>query len=601
MKPFSGTLISAISGFSKYILLLLIFISILACYSEPNSSTQISIEVETEDFFQELIEQKKFQTALSELFLRENEISNEQYEAYKVQFLNQLMSHFPVLLTQGDDLEILKTYVTLQNMSIGTVDIPDEESIRYHQLLSCLDNHYYAAASVLLMEGIDIENISTDKLHYLEEQFYQGHQRDSLRVITDEMDRRGLALTEESREFLMQEERKADLVNGTVTLWVDKGLRTENGIGIPDRMIGSGFFIDNNGYLITNYHVISTEVDPQYEGYSKLYIKRDDLDGEKIPAKVIGWDPVMDLALIKTEMTVPYNFSFAKEYDLELGDSIFAIGSPGGLEKTMTTGSISSQSRNIQALGYSIQVDVPINPGNSGGPLLNQNGKVIGVVYSGIESFEGVNFAIPGAYVKELLPRLYRGGKVEYSWIGAALFKDMNHLEIAYTFPGSSARTVGLRSGDILKRVNEREVNSITDIQNIFFGIPPGAVVSIEIERDGTILDVSVPLVSRPDIPIMEAYGRDARENLLLPVFGMKVEPMDNRRNRSWYRVESVYPGSIADESGLIKNDSIRLDKWEVYQEQGVILLQIILRAQSRGYIESPIQIGSWLYMNHFI
>lgn len=601
MRLFSGTWISIVSGISKYLVLLGIFSIFTACYSEPATPSQVSLEVETEDFFQELIDQEKFQTALSELFLRENEISNDLYNTYKDHILSQLSARFSTLLVQGDDLEILKTYVTLQNIDINDVDMPDENSIRFHQLLSCLDNGYFAAASVLLMKGIDLESISTDHLRYLEEKFYQGSQKDSLRVVADEIDRRNMDVTDETRSLVLQEDRKSDLVNGTVTLWVDKGLRTENGMGIPDRMIGSGFFIDNQGYLITNYHVISTEVDPKYEGYSRLYIKRDDLDGEKIPAKVIGWDPVMDLALIKTEMTVPYNFSFAKEYDLELGDSIFAIGSPGGLEKTMTTGSISSQSRNIQALGFSIQVDVPINPGNSGGPLLNQNGKVIGVVYSGIESFEGVNFAIPGGYVKELLPRLYRGGKVEYSWIGAALFKDMNHLEIAYTFPGSPARIVGFESGDIIRKVNDRDVSSTTDVQDIFFGIPPGAVVSIEIERNGSDMEIAVPLVKRPDIPIMDAYGNDARENLLLPVFGMSVIPMDSRRTKSWYRVESVYPGSIADESGIIKNDTIRLDKWEVYQDQGIILLQIILRAQSRGYIESPIQIGSWLNMNHFI
>jgi len=571
------------------------------CSSDPTVHSVIQTEPEAEVYFQELIQQEEYQRGLSELFLREKDIPRETFQNYRSQFVDRLSSQFPELLSQGDDLEILKSYITLQNLGSLNPQWDDSSSIRYHQLLSCLENQYYAAASVLLMKGVPLEDLSLEELRYLEQGFLDGRQKDSLRKVAEVIESRNQPLSEEVQNLLDQVEGKADLVTGTVTLWVDKGLRTENGIGIPDRMIGSGFFIDNQGYLITNYHVISSEVDPEYEGYSRLYIKRNDLDGEKIPAKVIGWDPVMDLALVKTEMTVPYNFSFSGEYIQELGESIYAIGSPGGLEKTLTTGSISSQSRNLQALGYSLQVDVPINPGNSGGPLMNQDGKVIGVVYAGIETFEGVNFAIPGFYVKDLLPRLYRGGKVEHAWIGAAMFKDMNRLEIAYTFPGSSARSVGLLPGDFVKAVNGQPVSSVTEIQNLLFGLPSGTVISLSIEREQQQLEVLLPLNTRPDIPIMEAYGKDARENLLLPVFGMKVTLMDNRRSNRWYRVEEVYPGSIADESGIIKNDTLRVDKWEVYKDQRVILLQIILRARSRGYVEAPMQIGSWLDMNHFI
>lgn len=573
----------------------------MSCKSDPESTIILQTEPEAEVYFSELIQNEEYQQALSELFLWEKDLPSEQYEIYKNQFVDQLSLQFPELLTRGDDLEILKSYVTLQNLGSLNPQWENSQSIRYHQILSCLENEYYAAASVLMMEGVALGDLPLEDLRFLEKAFYKGRQKDSLGMVAEILLQKGNTLSENVQDLLDQDERKADLVNGTVTLWVDKGLKTENGIGIPDRMIGSGFFIDNHGYLITNYHVISSEVDPTYEGYSRLYIKRNDLDGEKIPAKVVGWDPVMDLALVKTEMTVPYNFSFAREYTQELGDSIYAIGSPGGLEKTLTTGSISSQSRNIQALGFSLQVDVPINPGNSGGPLMNQEGKVIGVVYAGIETFEGVNFAIPGSYVKDLLPRLYRGGKVEHSWIGAAMFKDMNRLEIGYTFPDSSARRVGLESGDSIKKVNGQAVDSVTDIQNLLFGLPPGTVISLNIERDQEILEVLLPLSSRPDTPIIEAYGKDARENLLLPVFGMTVTPMDTRRTNRWYRVESVYPGSIADESGIIRNDTLRLDKWEVYKDQRVILLQIILRAQSRGFLESAMQIGSWLDMNHFI
>ena len=158
------------------------------------------------------------------------------------------------------------------------------------------------------------------------------------------------------------------MMKGTVTVWVDRGMTIEKGLGRADRMIGSGFFIDANGYLITNYHVIQSEVDPEYEGFSRVYIKRAENPTVRIPAKVVGWDTTFDLALLKTEINPEMYFQLGSSEDLNIGSRIYAIGSPAGLEQTLTSGIVSAQNRRLLSLGSVLQIDAPVNHGSSGGP-----------------------------------------------------------------------------------------------------------------------------------------------------------------------------------------------------------------------------------------
>ena len=164
-----------------------------------------------------------------------------------------------------------------------------------------------------------------------------------------------------------------DCINATVTMWVDKGLKIQNGAGIQDIVIGSGFFIDERGYLVTNYHVISSMVDSKYEGYSRLYIKLPSDPDTKIPAKVVGYDSVLDIALIKTDIEPPFCLSLGSSADLNVGDKISAIGTPIGLEGTLTSGIISAADRKLNTMGSVFQLDAAVNSGNSGGPIVDEN------------------------------------------------------------------------------------------------------------------------------------------------------------------------------------------------------------------------------------
>lgn len=209
----------------------------------------------------------------------------------------------------------------------------------------------------------------------------------------------------------------SDCVKATVTVWLDKGLKVENGTGMADVIIGSGFFIDKRGYLITNHHVIEDSVSSKYEGYSRLYVKMHPDTDTKIPAKVIGYDPILDLALLKVEVEPEVVLRLGSSTDLNIGDKVSAIGTPIGLEGTLTAGIISSTDRKLLTLGNVFQVDTAVNAGNSGGPLIDEKMNVQAIVFAGMVQFQGLNFAIPVEYLKQELKYLFEGGEVQHSWI----------------------------------------------------------------------------------------------------------------------------------------------------------------------------------------
>ena len=192
-------------------------------------------------------------------------------------------------------------------------------------------------------------------------------------------------------------------MHAAVTIWVDRGVTVKNGAGYADIIIGSGFFIDERGYIVTNHHVIDSMVNPKYEGYVRLYIKLLDDNLTKIPAKVVGYDSLLDLALLKVEITPEYVLDLGSSDDLEIGDKISAIGTPVGLEGTLTSGIISSFDRKLLSLGNVFQIDAAVNSGNSGGPLIDKNLKVQAIVFAGMLQLQGLNFAIPVEYLKQEL------------------------------------------------------------------------------------------------------------------------------------------------------------------------------------------------------
>ena len=310
----------------------------------------------------------------------------------------------------------------------------------------------------------------------------------------------------------------SDYISGSVTIWVDLGIHVARGLGYANRAIGSGFFIDKRGYIITNYHVIQPEVDPEYEGYSRLYIKLSSDPETRIPAKVVGWDPLLDLALLKTEIDAPYVFPLGSSQDLDVGERIYAIGSPAGLEWTLTSGIVSAKGRRLLAMGPVMQIDAAINSGNSGGPIIDEQGNVEAIVFAGMLEYEGLNFAIPVEYLKAQLPILAAGGLREHGWIGAygkdnpvdQFTETPGGLLVQYLMPGGSGHRSGLKKGDIITAINGIGITGIDDFHNVLKTLLPETIVTLSVfspasstgaDGAGSERHLSVYLEKRPKQP----------------------------------------------------------------------------------------------------
>jgi hypothetical protein len=252
-------------------------------------------------------------------------------------------------------------------------------------------------------------------------------------------------------------------------------------------------------------------------------------------------------------------------------------------------------------MGDAIQVDVPINYGNSGGPLLDENGKLVGIVFAGIEQFEGVNFAIPFDWVEKMLPRLYTGEEAGHPWLGMAVQEVDKGLEVIYTVPGSPAYEAGLREGDIIESLNGSSYSEIGDIQSALLDLDYPVLVSLRWLRDGKSTEGVVSLAERPFSPIEESLEKDLRDNVLLPLFGMKIERTSRFLWRATYSVKRVLPGSIADETGLSKDDPLSIQGWELDTENRFALIRIYVKKRKAGFLESIVQLAAYLETDIFI
>ncbi|MBN1412932.1 MAG: serine protease [Spirochaetales bacterium] len=397
-----------------------------------------------------------------------------------------------------------------------------------------------------------------------------------------------------------------EMMKGMVTVWVDKGIKLEKGVGYPDRVLGSGFFIDPNGYLLTNYHVISSEVDPKYEGYSRLFIRLSGKEEERIPARVVGYDRIFDIALLKVEISP--KFSFNIPFDIpspELGEKIYAIGSPVDpfLENTLTSGIVSAIGRRVFLQnGDVLQIDAPINPGNSGGPLLDDKGNVIGVVFAGLEYFEGLNFAISFNWIVKILPELYKGNEYIHSWLGIGLLETEKGLEVLYVVPSEPASQIGIKSGDIIKTINGTEYDKIIDIQSSILNFAPDTLIRVTWkDTAGNTREGACALSKRPFSPIEYALARDERNKLFLPLFGMEIAPTDKFLWETNYVVSRIIKGSIADNTGLSVGDPLNIQNWIVDYEKRYAALQVFIKKKKEGFFDSLLSMVNYLEHDFFL
>lgn len=382
-----------------------------------------------------------------------------------------------------------------------------------------------------------------------------------------------------------------DCMDATVTIWVDRGIRVQNGAGYADIIIGSGFFIDERGYLVTNHHVIDSMVNPKYEGYSRLYIKLLDDPDTKIPAKVIGYDEALDLALLKAEITPKFVMRLGSSRDLQIGDKVSAIGTPLGLEGTLTSGIISSTDRKLLPLGSVIQIDAAVNSGNSGGPLIDSSLNVQAVVFAGMLRFQGLNFAIPVEYLKQELPLLYAQGEVIHPWIAAYGRTKRNGrtksgLEIQYVMPGGSAFISGFREGDVIVSVSGTSISSLEDFQLFMLAQEPETLLSCRcVDSSGNVSERFLYLEPRPKEPVTEIYRHDFFTGSFIPFFGMKMVP-SSTMNKNSFTIDEVLSGTIADEMNFSKNDQLTVRDIYFDAENGYLFVSVYTKRRKKGFLD---------------
>jgi putative serine protease PepD len=265
-----------------------------------------------------------------------------------------------------------------------------------------------------------------------------------------------------------------------------------------DSSQGSGFVLDSDGHVITNAHVV--------ENAASISVRFP--DGTRYDARLVGSDVSTDIAVLKISAPADklHPLELGSSKDLEVGDSVVAIGSPFGLEGSVTTGIVSGLDREITAqngfaIEGAIQTDAAINHGNSGGPLLDAQGRAIGVtsqIESGSGGNDGVGFAVPSDTVRKVADELIASGKVEHAFLGVRLADDEG-ARVAAVVPNGPAADGGLRVGDRVVRAGGERVSSASDLRRIIDAHDPGDELDLRVVRNGRTVTVHVELGTRPE------------------------------------------------------------------------------------------------------
>lgn len=333
----------------------------------------------------------------------------------------------------------------------------------------------------------------------------------------------------------------------------------------PRNSLGSGFIISQDGYVLTNNHVI--------DGADVIHVRLN--DRREYVAKLVGTDARTDLALLKLEAENLPTVKMGDSDELKPGQWVLAIGSPFGFDYTVTAGIVSATGRNLPSDNYVpfIQTDVAINPGNSGGPLFNLDGEVIGInsqIYTRSGGFMGVSFAIPSNVAMSVVEQLKIDGKVSRAWLGV-LIQDVNN-ELAESFgldrssgalisrvlPDSPAEKAGLRSGDIILEFNKQNIIRSGELPYVVGQMKAGKKVDAVIYRNGSKQTISVQLETPPNDMKTRAQTQQEQNRLGMIVGDVPAEIAKQFDIKGGVIVEQVLGGTAA-RNGLQQGDVITM------------------------------------------
>ncbi|MEO8025189.1 MAG: Do family serine endopeptidase [Bryobacteraceae bacterium] len=372
--------------------------------------------------------------------------------------------------------------------------------------------------------------------------------------------------------------------DGNAPLDLFRFFRNNPGQQMPQRAFkreqsGSGFIVDRNGYIITNNHVV--------DGVDKIKVKIHG-DPAEYKARLIGVDPETDLAVIKIDtkkLLVPV--TIANSDSVQVGDWAVAIGSPFGLEASVTAGIVSATGRDINAQQFQrfIQTDAAINPGNSGGPLLNLRGEVIGVntmIATQSGGYQGIGFALPINTTVKVYNDIVRNGRVTRGSIGISWQKNQKAenlkglgvnggVLINEIKKGGPAEKAGLKEEDIIVALNGKSITDGDDLVARIADLPIGTVAKVTADRFKKKMDFNVTIADRVDVfkddPRVTGGRTPKEEEPAAPEatqakFGIRIQPLkdsevDLTPDKHGVAVRGVEPGSFAEDIGMLENDII--------------------------------------------
>lgn len=370
---------------------------------------------------------------------------------------------------------------------------------------------------------------------------------------------------------------------------------------------GTGFIVDKNGYIITNHHVVDKA--------DRIKVK---LPGEELDyrARVIGFDTETDVAVLKIDTKQPLiPVQIGNSDSVQVGDWVIAIGSPFGLQATVTAGIVSAERTPRDLPGANqfqnfLQTDAAINPGNSGGPLLNVRGEVIGVntmiaTHSG--SYEGIGFALPSNMAVKVYNDIIRSGRVVRGSIGIRWTRNTNDADTLRAFgldhgvliqsisPTGPAGKAGLKADDIVVSMNSKPVRDGEDLVTRVADLPIGSPAQLTVDRDGKKMDFNVTIEERSKVWENEPKVVENRPAPAAPEpsksiaparFGitiMRLTPKERKdlelEAKNGVKVTSVDPGSFADDIGMVEGDAIlSINRQPVTSPDDVMKLQSMLK-----------------------
>jgi serine protease Do len=353
--------------------------------------------------------------------------------------------------------------------------------------------------------------------------------------------------------------------------------------------LGSGFVWSSEGIIVTNNHVV--------EGASRITVNFS--DGTQVPAKLIGVDPDSDVAVLRVDAKNLLAAPIGTSSDLLIGETVIAVGNPFGLSGTVTTGVVSALGRSVPSKEAGrtftdfIQTDASINPGNSGGPLLNIEGRVIGINTMIYANAQGIGFAIPVDRAKKVIQDILRYGQVHSAWIGAVTatitpeearrtgLRASRGALVARVIPGSPAQSAGLKAGDIITAVAGKPVDSREAFSTYTATVPSGQPLPLTVSRDGATQSISV----RPsDAP------RDLGLRILWEIAGIHVIDQSGT-----VVIDEVSRNSRSESIGLARGDVIvGVNGAEVASVKD--LNQALTQSAERSSVDLQVARGRYIY-----